>query len=99
LSSRYEQLESSNKFNGQLLDHEDALQLLKEQLKQQQDEITDSHDGYKRLLAQFHTKEAEAKANESPLKSEDDIKVFTQHVDSVFEQCIELSAFVFSIEW
>jgi hypothetical protein len=34
----------------------------------------------------------EAEANESPLDSEDDIKLFTQYVDFVFEQCIEGSA-------
>jgi hypothetical protein len=65
--------------------------LHKEQLKQQQVKITDFHECHKKLLAQFHVKEAEAKANESPLDSEDDIKLFTQHVDFVFEQCIEQS--------
>jgi hypothetical protein len=44
LSSRYKQRESSDKFNGQFLDHEEALKSLKGQLKQQEVESTDFQD-------------------------------------------------------
>jgi hypothetical protein len=63
LSSQYEQLESTNKFNSEFLDHEESSQLHKEELKQQQVKITDFHECYEKLLAQFHVKEAEAKVN------------------------------------
>jgi hypothetical protein len=78
LSSRYKQLEYSDKINGQFIDHKEALKLLKEQRKQQDDESTNFQDCYEKLPVQFHTKVAEA--NKSPLdSSEDDIKLFTQH--------------------
>jgi hypothetical protein len=44
-----------------IVDHEEALKLLKEQLKEQEVKSTDFQICYKKLLAQFHVKEAEAK--------------------------------------
>jgi hypothetical protein len=64
--------------------------LLQEQLEQQDIESANLQDCHKKLLVQFHTKEAEA--IESPLHSEADIKMFTQYIEQVFEQCIEQSA-------
>jgi hypothetical protein len=58
-----------------LFDHEDALKLLKEQLKQQDVESFDFQDCYENLLVQFHKKEADTA--QSPLDLEKDIKLFT----------------------